>query len=76
MFTNICGRPMGHDVLAKIKTQTARAARAPGVTTTLHLVAETTGHVAGRIAEIADDTAADLIVVETRGLTGWMRSSP
>jgi nucleotide-binding universal stress UspA family protein len=55
------------DVVAKIKTQTARVARAPGITPTLHLVAEITGHVAGRIAEIADETGADLIVVGTRG---------
>ena len=54
------------DVVAKIRAQ-AEGVRARGITPTLHVVAEASGHVAGRIAEVADESGADLIVVGTRG---------
>jgi len=67
------GRIAGHDVslnepdvIAKIRAQT-EGVLAHGITPTLHVVAEASGHVAGRIAEVADETGADLIVVGTRG---------
>jgi nucleotide-binding universal stress UspA family protein len=54
------------DVVAKIRAQTA-SVHAQGITPTLHVIADATGHVAGLIAEVADETGADLIVVGTRG---------
>jgi nucleotide-binding universal stress UspA family protein len=54
------------DVVVKIRAQ-IEGVEAHGMTATLHVIADATGHVAGRIAEVAEETGADLIVVGTRG---------
>ena len=56
-----------HDVVAKVQAQTARIASEHGITPMVHVVAEAPGHVAGRIAGIAEEAGVDLIVVGTRG---------
>lgn len=53
-------------VVAKIRAQ-IEDAHVHGITPTLHVIPDATGHVAGRIADVADETGADLIVVGTRG---------
>jgi nucleotide-binding universal stress UspA family protein len=55
------------DVVAKVKAQTARIASQHEITPTVHVAAEASGHVAGRIADVAEEAGADLIVVGTRG---------
>ncbi len=52
-----------------IKAQTAKIANETSVHTTLHLAKGTSTHVAERLAEIADNLDADLIVTGTRGHT-------
>jgi nucleotide-binding universal stress UspA family protein len=55
------------EIVAKIKGRVARIAQEQGIQPTLHVVTEAAGHTADRIAETADETGADLIVVGTRG---------
>lgn len=55
------------DLVAKVEAQTKQITVEHGVDASLHVVAEITGHVAARVAEIADETNADLVVVGTRG---------
>ena len=52
---------------AKIKKQMNALAAKYGIKPTLHMTAGTTGNAARQIAEIADEVAADLIVIGTRG---------
>jgi nucleotide-binding universal stress UspA family protein len=53
-------------VEAPIREQ-ARQLRAEGIRCTLHVVSASAGHIAKRIAEIAEETGADVIIVGTRG---------
>lgn len=52
---------------AKIKEQAKQAFAEHGIQTTVHMTPSGIGNIADRIAEIAADTSADLIVVGTRG---------
>jgi nucleotide-binding universal stress UspA family protein len=52
---------------AKIRAQADTIARKSGLTTTTHIAVGVPDRIGNRIAEIADDTGADLIVVGTRG---------
>jgi universal stress protein A len=52
---------------AKIRAQAGRIAVEHGINTTVHMPAVLTGHASARIAEIASDVGADLIVIGTRG---------
>jgi nucleotide-binding universal stress UspA family protein len=52
---------------AKIRAQADAIARKSGLATTTHISVGMTDRIGNRIAEIADDTGADLIVVGTRG---------
>jgi nucleotide-binding universal stress UspA family protein len=68
------GRASGHDarldeneIAAKIKQQIAAVAAARGIETATHVKVGKTGEAAQRIAEIATEAGADLIVVGTRG---------
>ncbi|HEX5192042.1 MAG TPA: universal stress protein [Solirubrobacteraceae bacterium] len=54
---------------ARIKAETLRLAGEKDLQVTLHMPSATVGHVAERIAEIAQREDADLIVVGTRGHT-------
>jgi nucleotide-binding universal stress UspA family protein len=67
------GRMTGQDAFlneaeinTKIKAQTAKLV-SDGVDATLHIAKDTPSHVAERLAQIADQIDADLIVVGTRG---------
>jgi nucleotide-binding universal stress UspA family protein len=51
---------------AKIKGQARQVSTQHGIQTTLHTTPSGTGNIADRIADIADDAGADLIVVGTR----------
>jgi nucleotide-binding universal stress UspA family protein len=55
------------EITDKITAQTAQLASEHGIATKLHVVSEARGHVAARVAEIAEQANADLIVVGTRG---------
>jgi nucleotide-binding universal stress UspA family protein len=68
------GRVAGQNVFvnedeidAKIKEQARRASAEHGIKTTIHMASSGFGNIADRIAEIAADTGADLIVVGTHG---------
>lgn len=69
------GRTTGQNVLAdedeieaRIRAQTSKIAAEHEFTTRLHtVVAEGAGRTASRLAELADEIGADLIVVGTRG---------
>ena len=50
----------------RVRDQT-RQLREDGARCTLHVVSAGAGHVAKRIAELADETGADVIIVGTRG---------
>jgi nucleotide-binding universal stress UspA family protein len=52
---------------AKIKEQARQASAEHGLEATVHMSPSGTGNIADRVAEIAADTSADLIVVGTRG---------
>jgi nucleotide-binding universal stress UspA family protein len=52
---------------AKIKEQAQQASAEHGIQATVHMTPSGTGNIADRIAEIAADSRADLIVVGTRG---------
>jgi nucleotide-binding universal stress UspA family protein len=52
---------------AKINAQAQEASRQYRIETTVHMHPSGIGNIADRIAEIADDSRADLIVVGTRG---------
>jgi nucleotide-binding universal stress UspA family protein len=52
-----------------IKAQTARIAAETGVNASLHIVKGTTSRIAERLAQIAEDLDADLIVIRTHGRT-------
>jgi len=52
---------------AKIKEQARQASAEHGIQATVHMTPSGTGNIADRVAEIAADTSADLIVVGTRG---------
>jgi nucleotide-binding universal stress UspA family protein len=52
---------------AKIEKQMNAMAAKYGIKPTLHVTAGTTGNAARQIEEIADEVAADLIVIGTRG---------
>ena len=54
-------------IKAKVASQAKAIAAERGVTTSIQIVAALGNHVADRIAEIALDAGADLIVVGTRG---------
>lgn len=56
-----------HDLIIKVKAQTARIAADHDIRTTAHIVPEAAGHVAARIADVAAEAGVDLIVVGTRG---------
>jgi nucleotide-binding universal stress UspA family protein len=55
------------EIKAKVARQAKAIAAEHGVKTSIQVVAALGNHVADRIAEIARDTGADLIVVGTRG---------
>ena len=55
------------EIKAKVTRQAKAIAAEHGVRTTIQVVAALGNHVADRIAEIAQDAGADLIVVGTRG---------
>ena len=68
------GRVAGQNVFvneqeidAKIKEQARQASAQHGIRATIHMIPSGAGQIADRIAEIATDTGADLIVVGTRG---------
>jgi nucleotide-binding universal stress UspA family protein len=70
----VTGRVAGQNVRvdeeqidAKIEKQMNALAAKYGIKPTLHMTAGTTGNAARQIAEIADEVAADLIVIGTRG---------
>jgi nucleotide-binding universal stress UspA family protein len=70
----VAGRLAGQNVFFNeteindsIKAQTATIVSETEVNASLHLARGTTSHVAERLAEIADDLDADLIVIGTRG---------
>lgn len=52
---------------AKIKEQARQASAEHGIQATLHMTPSGIGNIADRVAEIAADVSADLIVVGTRG---------
>jgi nucleotide-binding universal stress UspA family protein len=52
---------------AKIKEQARQASAEQALQATVHMTPSGTGNIADRIAEIAADASADLIVVGTRG---------
>ncbi|HEY5335843.1 MAG TPA: universal stress protein [Mycobacteriales bacterium] len=52
---------------AKIKEQARQASAEHGIQATVHMTPSGTGNIADRVAEIAADASADLIVVGTRG---------
>jgi nucleotide-binding universal stress UspA family protein len=55
------------EIKAKVEQQATAVAAENGVTTSIHIVAGLSTRIADRIAEIAQDVGADLIVVGTRG---------
>ena len=55
------------EIVSNIKYQAAAIEAQNGINTTVHISAANTGAVAERIAEVARDTGADLIIVGTRG---------
>jgi nucleotide-binding universal stress UspA family protein len=70
----ISGRASGFDavgnedeITAKVEEQANTVAAENGVKTSIHIVGALTTRIADRIAEIAQDVGADLIVVGTRG---------
>lgn len=70
----VSGRVAGQNVFvnedemdARIREQARQIAAQHGVKATVHMTPSGAGHVADRIADIATDTGADLIVVGTRG---------
>lgn len=79
------GRMTGQDAFlneaeinTKIKAQTAQLLSEHGVDATLHITKDTPSHVVERLAQIADQIDADLIVVGTHGyspLAGLMLGS-
>jgi nucleotide-binding universal stress UspA family protein len=52
---------------AKINAQAQQVSAEHGIPTTVHMTPSGTGNIADRIADIATDAGADLIVVGTRG---------
>lgn len=70
----VSGRAIGLDafgneaeIKAKIEGQAKTIAAENGLKTSIHVVAGMSARIGDRIAEIADKTGADLIVVGTRG---------
>jgi nucleotide-binding universal stress UspA family protein len=70
----VSGRATGLDafgneseIKAKVENQANTVAAENGLKTTIHVVAGLSNRIGDRIAEIADDADADLIVVGTRG---------
>lgn len=70
----LSGRASGMDAFAnedqmkaKIHAQAESIARETGLSTTTHVSVGMTDRIGNRIADIADDTGADVIVVGTRG---------
>ena len=55
------------EIKAKVERQAKAIAAENGLTTSIHIVVGLSNRIADRIAEIARDTGADLIVVGTRG---------
>jgi nucleotide-binding universal stress UspA family protein len=55
------------EIDAHIRSQTSEMTRQTGVHATLHIVRGTTSRIAERLAAIAEELNADLIVVGTRG---------
>jgi nucleotide-binding universal stress UspA family protein len=55
------------EIDSKIKAQTAQLASGQAINATVHIVKDSVSHVAVRLARIADEIDADLIVVGTRG---------
>ena len=70
----VAGRTAGQNVFvnedqidAKIKEQARQASAQHNIKATIHMIPSGVGQIADRIAGIATDTGADLIVVGTRG---------
>jgi nucleotide-binding universal stress UspA family protein len=55
------------EIKAKVEEQARTVSAENGVSTTIHVVAGLSTRIADRIAEVADATGVDLIVVGTRG---------
>ena len=70
---HVTGVDVGLDedrIVAHIKLQAAAVEAQQGVSTTVEFAASHSGTIAERIAEIAVDSGADLLVVGTRGRSG------